>query len=418
MSKLVPEVRFKEFSREWEEKLLQKICKINPATTEIPNKFVYIDLESVKNGKLLQKKEILKENAPSRAQRLLEQNDVIYQMVRPYQKNNLFFNFNDNHYVASTGYAQLRAYNSPNFLYQLVHIDNFVNKVLDKSTGTNYPAINSKDLANIKIFIPSTPQEQQKIADTFSSLNNLIEAHTKKLELLKEHKKGLMQKLFPTDDERVPEVRFKEFSGEWEEKKLKNVVSYFKGFAFKSKDYTYSGRRIVRVSDMGFDYIKEIDQDIYLKEEEAKKYTKWKLQEDDLIVTTVGSKPPMYDSLVGRTIVVKYKDKGFLLNQNAVCLRGNENIYQNFLNILFKRSEYITFVESIIRGNANQGSITLENLFKYKLYIPSFPEQQKIADTLSSLDNLIEAQNKKIEFLKDHKKGLMQKMFVSEELEE
>jgi len=210
---------------------------------------------------------------------------------------------------------------------------------------------------------------------------------------------------------KVPEIRFKEFSGEWEEKQLKDVVSYFKGFAFKSKDYTYSGRRIVRVSDMGFDYIKETNQAVYLKEEEAKKYTKWTLQEDDLIVTTVGSKPPMYDSLVGRTIVVKYKDKGFLLNQNAVCLRANKNIYQKFLNILFKRRGYITFVESIIRGNANQGSITLENLFKYKLYIPFLPEQKKIADTFNSLDNLITAHNKKLELLKEYKKGLMQKLF-------
>jgi len=150
MTKLVPKLRFEEFRGEWEEKILNKICSINPKIDKLPNNFIYIDLESVIAGKLLQEKEIEKKDAPSRAQRLLQKNDVIYQMVRPYQKNNLFFNFNNSKdYVASTGYAQLRALESSSFLYQLIHIDTFVNEVLEKSTGSNYPAINSKDLAKI-----------------------------------------------------------------------------------------------------------------------------------------------------------------------------------------------------------------------------------------------------------------------------
>lgn len=214
----------------------------------------------------------------------------------------------------------------------------------------------------------------------------------------------------------IPELRFPEFlnDGEWEEKELRNLITYFKGFAFQSKDYTSNGRRIVRVSDMGFDYIKDKTNAIYINEQKANEFEKWKLQKNDLVITTVGSKPPVYDSLVGRTIIVQTKDEDSLLNQNAVCLRAKK-IEQGFLNVLFKRSEYVSFIESIIRGNANQGSIALEDLFKYMCFIPSSTkEQQKIADCLSSLDNLITVQSKKVETLKEHKKGLMQQLFPQE----
>ena len=167
----------------------------------LPEKFVYIDLESVEAGKLLQKKVISRKGAPSRAQRLLNQCDVIFQMVRPYQKNNYFFLPNDElAYVASTGYAQLRAHESNRYLFQYLQSDRFVDRVLSKCTGSNYPAINSSELSTILVEIPET-QEQQKIADCLSSLDHLITAQSKKIDALKAHKKGLMQQLFPVVDE-------------------------------------------------------------------------------------------------------------------------------------------------------------------------------------------------------------------------
>ena len=200
---LVPKLRFSEFrdAEEWDAKKLFEACYVNPSNEGLPETFVYIDLESVVAGKLISKTKISRENAPSRAQRQLKNGDVIYQIVRPYQRNNFFCNFDDNnHYVASTGYAQLRSFGESKFLYQLVHTDDFVNKVIAKSTGSNYPAIKSSDLAEIGIVIPQLP-EQQKIADCLSSLDERITAEAQKLDMLKAHKKGLMQQLFPALDE-------------------------------------------------------------------------------------------------------------------------------------------------------------------------------------------------------------------------
>jgi type I restriction enzyme S subunit len=199
----VPKLRFPEFKNapEWEKKKLADLCNINPSHGGLPTFFFYIDLESVVAGHLISKRVVQKDDAPSRAQRLLKEEDVIYQIVRPYQKNNFFCKFNDKHnYVASTGYAQLRAYDDSKFLFQIIHTDIFVSKVIAKCTGSSYPAINTSDLSEIRVTVPKLP-EQQKIADCLSSIDELITSQTRKIESLREHKKGLMQQLFPSAEE-------------------------------------------------------------------------------------------------------------------------------------------------------------------------------------------------------------------------
>lgn len=192
-----PALRFPGFAGDWEVKKLGEIADVNPKSDKLPNKFVYIDLESVESGNLLKKNIIEVKNAPSRAQRLLKKGDILFQMVRPYQRNNYHFYDNDgNVYVASTGYAQIRYKDCSEYLYQYLHTDTFVDIAISKCVGGNYPAINTTDLTNITVYLPS-PAEQQKIAECLETLDNLIATESKKLESLKTHKKGLMQQIFP-----------------------------------------------------------------------------------------------------------------------------------------------------------------------------------------------------------------------------
>lgn len=198
-----PRLRFAEFrgAGEWEIKTLKTACEVNPSNSLLPDTFAYIDLESVEAGELKARKIINKAEAPSRAQRLLRYGDVLFQMVRPYQRNNLHFKIDEEiAYVASTGYAQLRANESNYFLFHSLHTDDFVERVIAKCTGSNYPAINSSDLADIHLAIPSEA-EQQKIAACLSSLDELITAQAQKVAALQSHKKGLMQQLFPAQSE-------------------------------------------------------------------------------------------------------------------------------------------------------------------------------------------------------------------------
>ena len=194
--KLVPKLRFSGFNDEWETKMLKDVSTINPKTEDLPNEFVYIDLDSVENGILTKKNKICIEDAPSRAQRLLDVNDILFQTVRPYQMNNLYFDYDDDNYVASTGYAQIKSKINSRYLYHYLHYSKFVNEVLKRCTGTSYPAINANDLKKIKIKIPSDLDEQMFIGSIFDRIDEKIELLEKKHQYYQYFKKFLMQQIF------------------------------------------------------------------------------------------------------------------------------------------------------------------------------------------------------------------------------
>ena len=192
------QIRFKadddrEFM-EWEEKELKNVVEINPKAKKLPENFIYIDLESVEKGRLLLQKNIALQDAPSRAQRLLAKGDVLFQMVRPYQQNNYYFNLSGE-YVASTGYAQIRTKLDSKFIYYALHEKMFLDEVMNRCTGTSYPAINSSDLSSIEILIPCL-EEQTKIADFLSAIDQKIDVVSEQLEQAKLWKKGLLQQMF------------------------------------------------------------------------------------------------------------------------------------------------------------------------------------------------------------------------------
>ena len=178
-------------------KPLGSVVHINPKTGALPEAFIYIDLECVESGVLNSKKLLSRNSAPSRAQRLLEEGDLLYQMVRPYQKNNYYFQKNLEYpTVASTGYAQIRCSEvDTQFIYEQLSSDYFAREAMLRSTGTGYPAINADDLAEIPIWIPPLDQ-QEKIGAALSFLGAKIEVHQKLLSALCSVKSSLLQQLF------------------------------------------------------------------------------------------------------------------------------------------------------------------------------------------------------------------------------
>ena len=216
----------------------------------------------------------------------------------------------------------------------------------------------------------------------------------------------IIQKFKQTEIGEIPE--------DWDLVNFGDWVDYSKGFPFKSKDYVENGRRIIRVSDTTFNEIKD-GNEIFIEEKEAKNYKKWELKEDDLIFSTVGSKPPMYDSLVGRVVIITPKHQGCLLNQNAVLIRAkNKTKFKQVLLLNnFRTQRYLRYIEAIFRGNANQASITLKELFKFQIAIPKSSEEQScIASVLSDTDALIESLDKLIAKKKNIKQGTMQELLT------
>lgn len=115
--------------------------------------------------------------APSRAQRLASFGDIFYQTVRPYQKNNYFYELPDEDYVFSTGYAQLRPLCDGRFLFSSLQRDQFVSCVLEHCTGTSYPAINANDLAALFLAVPIDAEEQRLVGSILKPIDSLITLH-------------------------------------------------------------------------------------------------------------------------------------------------------------------------------------------------------------------------------------------------
>jgi type I restriction enzyme S subunit len=174
-----PEIRLEGFTDAWEQRKLGEIAEFNPKA-ELPEVFEYVDLESVVGTEMISHREETKLTAPSRAQRLAQIGDLFYQTVRPYQRNNYLFENTDNTYVFSTGYAQMRPHIDGHFLLSFVQTDLLVKAVLDRCTGTSYPAINSNDLAEMVVRVPALKQEQEAIGRYFRNLDNLITLHQRK----------------------------------------------------------------------------------------------------------------------------------------------------------------------------------------------------------------------------------------------
>ena len=185
---------------EWKVVELGEVCEINPEKVEYSSiKIVkYIDIESVKDGKITTYKIFTKNNAPSRAQRLVKEKDIIVSTVRPNLKSFAIVTKEFDNFVCSTGFAVLRAKEEkvhPTYLFYLTFYDDvFLAQILPIIVGSNYPAINSYDVYELIIPLPPLP-EQKRIASILSQIDEAIEKEQKYKEKLERIKRGLMEDL-------------------------------------------------------------------------------------------------------------------------------------------------------------------------------------------------------------------------------
>ena len=210
---------------------------------------------------------------------------------------------------------------------------------------------------------------------------------------------------------KVPQLRFPEFNDAWSVVRLSEVTEYIKGFAFKSQDYQSEGTRIVRVSDLGASAIKKQSKNVYIDSSRRKEFSNHEIHEGDIIVTTVGSRPELLDSAVGRAIYIDSENQG-LLNQNLLMLKKTEVISNRILYSQLNTARYVTHITLNQRGNANQSNITVKDLLAYKVSKPlNGDESLKLSSFLSTVEKKISLLKQKYEQLAQYKKGIMQQLF-------
>lgn len=385
-------LRFSGFDDEWVVKKLNDVSNINPKTGDLPENFIYIDLDSVNKGILTKYNQINKVDAPSRAQRCLDVNDILFQTVRPYQMNNLFFELTDNKYVASTGYAQIKSKINSRFLYYYLHYHKFVNNVLSRCTGSNYPAINSTDLKKIKIKIPSSPNEQLLIGDLFHKIDQKIKLLENKHDYYLDFKRYLMQQIFTQKlrfdfNDEWKNIPFKKLLKEVNEKTTVNnqheILSSTKEGIFTQKDY-FADRNVASKDNTGYKVLRK--NQIVLSPQN--------LWMGNINVNTefdIGIVSPSYKIYETTDLI-------------------DINYFKHIVKLPRLIYEYTCASEqgaSIVRRNLNK------QLFnEITIKVPSLNEQKKIGNLFDTCDEKIKNIDKNIQDMKEFKKGLLQQMFV------
>ena len=262
------------FSGEWETKRLGEISEINPqnfSSNTNPNyKFNYITLEQVDSGKLIGYSEEIFRSAPSRAQRVLQNGDVLMSTVRPNLTAHLLFQEQVPNAVCSTGFAVLRAKHNlsvPYFLFSQLFSEG-VNDQIDKIlSGSNYPAINSRDVNLIEIPCPPQIEEQRAIAEVLSDVDGLINALDALIAKKRAIKQATMQQLL-TGKTRLPG-----FSGAWETKRLGDIGEISGAGVDKKVNSNEVSVRLVNYLDVynkTFLYSKDLTHEVTAKQEKVR----------------------------------------------------------------------------------------------------------------------------------------------------
>lgn len=292
------------------------------------------------------------------------------------------------------------------FVYLYINSEVFRKRAERASTGSTRKRIALDALKQLPLNIPSFP-EQQRIADCLSSLDEWIAAEAQRLDALKDHKKGLMRQLFPCEGETTPKLRFPEFQDapEWEEKKLGSVFHLQDGFAFRSTDFVKQGEtntQVVRISDINNQNQNEdkvFIPNAFLDTINAERY---RIKKGDMLLSLTGAAGFNFFLWDGPDAVI---------NQRTAKITPKKEANKPLIRLL----EPLAYSKINERGEGQNNNLSRDFLSNVLLQIPSSPEQQRIADCLSSLDELIRAQANRLDALRDHKKGLMQQLFPSGE---
>jgi type I restriction enzyme S subunit len=393
-NKLVPKLRFPEFTNEiWKRKTIDETCEVlnnlrKPLTSNLREKGEYPYygasgiIDFVKNFIFNERLLLIGEDGAKWG---------AYEKTAFIADGKYWVN-NHAHVLKPTGVVDTLL---ENYLVKL-DLSPFI-------TGAAPPKLTLGKLKSIPVPIPNSRKEQQKIAACLSSLDEVITAESQKLEVLKDHKRGLLQNILPVGKETIPKLRFKEFQNadEWNEDTLANIASFRRGsfpqpYGLPKWYDDENGMPFIQVFDVG--------EDFRLKPTTKRKISS--LAAEQSVFIPIGTLIITIQGSIGRVAITQYDayiDRTLLLF---------EEFYQEVDITFFAYTIFLLF--EIEKQKAPGGiikTITKEVLSSFVVKLPSIEEQQKIASSLTSLDELISAQTEKIESLQFHKKGLLQGLF-------
>jgi len=407
-----PEIRFPGFTEDWEERKLGEVTvKIGSGKTPKGGSAVY----SEKGIPLLRSQNIYNDR--------VNFNDIVYitkgiddSMANSHVlKDDVLLNITGASIGRSAVYSKEHLANvnqhvciirpgknvNPFFIQLNITSPKGQKEIELNQAGGGREGLNFQQIARMTFFFPNK-EEQAKIGTFFKQLDDTIALHQRKLDLLKETKKGFLQKMFPKDGASVPEIRFPGFTEDWEERKLSELAEVKTGFPFKNDDFIDGGDYLVitngNIQNNSALVDGNIGNRISAVSDEIK--DKYLLNYGDILVTM--------DGTVGRT--AKVFEKNQILAQRVGRLVANTT--PEFLYQWLNTGKFFGDMTKVSRGGTIK-HISLSEISDFNAFVPvNEDERVKIGSLLLNIDKTITLHQRKLDLLKETKKGFLQKMFV------
>ena len=395
-----PRIRFKGFAEDWEQRKLGDVADVRDGTHDSPkfynDGFPLVTSKNLKDGSIdfsdcsfISEQDFDEINKRSK----VDPGDILFGMIGTIGKPAI---------VEYTGFAiknvaLIKEGNIINnrFIYHLLSSKVFDNYIARENAGGTQKFIALNQIRNF-IFSAPTLAEQNKIIELLDYISQIITLHQRKLEKLKLAKKALLQKLFPKNGSKFPELRFNGFADAWEQRELAELCNVYDG-THQTPRYTNSGVMFVSVEN-----IKTLESDKYISEDDFKNEFKIFPEFGDILLTRIGD-------VGSANIILDNIKRAYYVSLALLKPKGVNSLFLLALlssasvqSEIWKRTLHIAFPKKI---NKNEIS-------KVIVSKPSILEQKKIGELIYALDQIITLHQRKLDKLQEVKKGLLQKMFV------
>ena len=392
-----PRLRFKDFTEVWEEKVLGEILSVRNEFVDSSLYDLDVELEN-----LISNSGILVGDTSVRTQTTssFRKGDILFGRLRPYL-NKWWLAEKDGVKSGEIWALETSSKYSNSFAYLLVQSRKFL-ETANVTSGTKMPRADWRSLTAITFKSPSKP-EQTHLGLFFSRLDSQIAESRAVLEKSRQLKKAMLAKMFPTNGEKIPEIRFKGFEGEWECRKFSDVAELRRGLTYSPLDISPNGIRVLRSSNIDEENYIEKNDDVFVCERAVNIPL---VQNGDILITAANGS----SRLVGKHAIIQTSmpavHGGFML------LAKTENPY--FLNASMSSTWYLDFIRIFVAGgNGAIGNLSIGDLNEQEILIPkTLEEQTAIGNFFRQLDETIALQSAEVEKLNQLKKGLLAAMLV------
>ncbi|MEG0293417.1 restriction endonuclease subunit S [Enterococcus sp.] len=413
MSKKTPEIRFKGFADDWEQRKLGDIAEsfeygLNSAAVNYDGVNKYLRITDIDESNNLFKQDSLTSpdfDIDNSDNYLLKKGDILFARTGASVGKTYKYQESDGkvYYAGFLIRARIKPIFDYDFIFQNTLTSHYFNFIKVTSQRSGQPGVNAKEYANFEISVPNLG-EQQVLGNFFTILDNTITLHQAAIQRQQDLKKGLLQQLFPAKDEEIPAVRFTSFTEEWEQRKLRELGETFTGLSGKTKeDFGHGDARFVTYMNVFSNPISNPKM-LEIIEIDEKQH---KVQYGDVFFTTSSETPED----VGMSSVWLENIDNVYLNSFCFGYRPLVKLNPYYLAFMLRsplvRKKFMFLSQGISRYN-----ISKNKAMDIAVPMPHTQEQQKIGSFFKSLDDAISLHQKSIDRLKKLKQSLLQKMFI------